>query len=88
MQIFSKSINSQLKLSKYKHPKRWIRVKRNDRGKIDFDQTPGVISICSEIIEVLDIVLVLLRLPLLKIAFDRYYVHSRSFIDRNYKIQH
>jgi o-succinylbenzoate---CoA ligase len=41
------SIASQLKLSKYKHPKRWIRVKqlpRNDRGKIDFDRIKKIVN--------------------------------------------
>jgi O-succinylbenzoic acid--CoA ligase len=41
------SIASQLKLSKYKHPKRWIRVShlpRNDRGKIDFDRIMAIVD--------------------------------------------
>jgi O-succinylbenzoic acid--CoA ligase len=41
------SIASQLKLSKYKHPKRWIRVShlpRNDRGKIDFDRIMAIVN--------------------------------------------
>ncbi len=39
------SIASQLKLSKYKHPKHWIKVDRlprNDRGKIDYSQVTTI----------------------------------------------